>query len=98
MRKVLIASALALLGLAAVPARAMPFPTSAEALPGVTPVAYGCGVGWTRGPYGRCHPIGVRGPVVVAPPLVAVGVAAPVYAPPVRRCWRGYWGRLHCAW
>jgi hypothetical protein len=23
----------------------------------VTPVAMGCGPGWTRGPYGYCHPI-----------------------------------------
>lgn len=37
--------------------------------------AQGCGVGWHRGPYGHCHPD--RGPVVVVPGPVAVGVFYP---------------------
>jgi hypothetical protein len=105
MRNALIASSIALLGLAAVPARAMPFPPPADAPPGVTLVAMGCGPGWTRGPYGHCHPIGVAAPVVgvgVAAPVVGIGVAvpAPVYVGPRygRRCWRGPYGGLHCAW
>jgi len=58
MRKTLIASALALIGLASVPAQAMPFPSLSELPSATTLVAYGCGPGWTRGPYGHCHPIG----------------------------------------
>jgi hypothetical protein len=27
----------------------------------VVKVAQGCGSGWTRGPYGRCHPMGRNG-------------------------------------
>jgi hypothetical protein len=47
------------------------------------PVAQGCGPGWARGPYGRCHPMGGGG--VVVAPGVRVGpvVVAPVCA---RRC------------
>ena len=87
MRKMFMASAIALLGLAAAPANAMPFPLLGDAPSGVTLVAYGCGVGWTRGPYGRCHPMG--GGVYVAPPVY--GFAPPVYGygyhPYARRCW-----------
>jgi hypothetical protein len=57
MRKVFMASAFALVGLAAAPAQAMPFAPLTDA-PGVTLAAYGCGPGWTRGPYGGCHPMG----------------------------------------
>ena len=63
MRKTLIASALALLGLAAVPVRAMPFPPFSDAPSAATMVAFGCGLGWTRGPYGHCHPMGWGHPV-----------------------------------
>lgn len=42
--------------------------------------AQGCGPGFHRGPYGRCHPNG--GPVVVVPRGPAVGVFYPG---------RGYW-------
>ena len=41
----------------------------------VEQVADGCGAGWWRGPnrVGRCRPMpAVRGPVVVAPPVVVV--------------------------
>jgi hypothetical protein len=63
MRKIILATlAAAFLGLAAAPAGAM----------------QGCGPGWARGPYGRCHPMG----------------AAPAYRPPPpaygyypHRCW-----------
>ena len=47
----------AALGLASVSAEAMPFaaaPTGGDAM--IAKVAYGCGPGWTRGPYGRCRP------------------------------------------
>ena len=61
MRKALIASASALFGLAAVSVNAMPFPSLNDAASAVTPVAFGCGPGWTRGPYGGCHPMGGYG-------------------------------------
>ena len=49
----------------------------------VTLVAGGCGIGFHRGPYGRCRP---NGPVIVAPvaPVVVAPPVAPlVVAPPV---------------
>ena len=59
MRKILTASALALAGLsAAAPVQAMPFAPLSDGPPSVSLVAYGCGPGWTRGPYGHCHPMG----------------------------------------
>jgi hypothetical protein len=58
MRKALLTAAIGLLGLAAIPARAMPVAPLDGAAPAVTLVAFGCGPGWTRGPYGRCHPMG----------------------------------------
>ena len=63
MRKVFTASVFALFGLMVVPANAMPFPSLIDEASGVTPVAFGCGVGRTRGPYGGCHPIGGYGVV-----------------------------------
>ena len=61
MRKVFTASAFALFGLAAVSANAMPFPWLNDGPSGVTPIAYGCGPGFTRGPYGGCHAMGGYG-------------------------------------
>ena len=61
MRKALLASAVMLFGLGGAPAKAMPLGSLPGAPPSVTPVAMGCGPGWTRGPYGRCHPIGAYG-------------------------------------
>jgi hypothetical protein len=61
MRKVLISSAFAVFGFMAIPASAMPFPSLNDGPSGVTPVAYGCGVGRTRGPYGGCIPMGGYG-------------------------------------
>jgi len=60
MRKLVFASALACLGLAAaVPAQAMPFPPLGdEAPPALTLTAGGCGIGMHRGPYGGCRPNG----------------------------------------
>jgi hypothetical protein len=87
MRKAMIASALALLGLA-VPARAMPIPAFSDAPSAATMVAFGCGPGWTRGPYGHCHPMGWGYP--------AYGYG--YRYGPVRHCWRGPWGALHCRW
>jgi hypothetical protein len=55
----------------------------------VTLVAGGCGIGFHRGPYGRCRP---NGPVIVAPAAPVV-VAPPVvcgvgfrWHPRFRRC------------
>ena len=60
MRKILFASALALVGLAtAVPAGAMPFPSLADQAPSAfTLTAGGCGAGFHRGPNGGCRPNG----------------------------------------
>lgn len=63
MRKVFTASAFALFGLMVSRADAMPLPALNDGLSGVTPVAFGCGPGRTRGPYGGCHPIGGYGVV-----------------------------------
>ena len=87
MRKILFASAVALLGLAAgVPAQAMPFPPLSDAHSGVTLVAMGCGPAWTRGPYGGCHPMGY-----VGRPVYGYGYHPyyhPYYHPHAyRRCW-----------
>jgi hypothetical protein len=63
MRRTLIAAAFALVGLSAVaPVQAMPFIPGQEAGAGVTLVAYGCGPGFTRGPYGGCHRMGYLPP------------------------------------
>jgi hypothetical protein len=77
MRKALLTSALMLLGLAANPARAMPVAPVSGAPMSITQVAQGCGPGWYRGPYGRCHPMGA-----VAKPLTRAPSASP--SPPVR--------------
>ena len=61
MRKVFTAAAFALFGLMVSRADAMPFPALNDGLSGVAPVAFGCGPGWTRGPYGGCHPMGGYG-------------------------------------
>jgi hypothetical protein len=97
MRKAFLTSAIMLLGL--VPAPAMPVAPLFGA-PTITPVAMGCGPGWTRGPYGHCHPIGGYGVGVVAP-VPGVGVVLPVpgvvVAPgPYHHCWIGRWGYRHC--
>jgi hypothetical protein len=63
MRKVFTASAFALFGLMVARANAMPLAPLSEGLSDVTPVAFGCGIGRTRGPYGGCHPIGGYGVV-----------------------------------
>jgi hypothetical protein len=79
MRNILIASAFALVGLAAAaPSQAMPFAPADKAGANVTLVAYGCGAGFTRGPHGHCHPIGGPGPAFRHP-----------YAHPYggRHCW-----------
>jgi hypothetical protein len=84
MRRTLIASAFAVVGLtAAAPSQAMPFGPADEARVGVTLAAYGCGPGWTRGPYGHCHPMGY------AAPRPAYGFHAyhPYAHPYARRCW-----------
>ncbi len=88
MRRVLLTSAVALLGLAAVPARAMPVSPLSGASTGITQVAWGCGPGWTRGPYGHCHPM-----------RYGYGPGPYGYHPyAYRHCWIGRWGYRHCNW
>ena len=89
MQRVLLTSAIMLLGLAAVPATAMPVAPLSGSPTGITQVAWGCGPGWTRGPYGLCHPMGY-GAFAPVP-------FAPVYGYPyVHHCWIGRWGYRHC--
>lgn len=89
MRKAIYASAIALLGLAALPVQAMPIAPLSGASPDITLVAGGCGVGFHRGPYGGC----LRNGVVVGAPGVVVGAPA-VVAP---RAYFYYGGR-RCYW
>ena len=59
MRNILIASAFALIGLAAAaPSQAMPFAPADQAPSVITLTAGGCGIGFHRGPYGGCRPNG----------------------------------------
>jgi hypothetical protein len=93
MRKTLLTSAIVLLGMAAVPAQAMPVAPLTGAATSVTQVAWGCGRGWTRGPYGRCHPMGYGYGAVAVVPFAPV----PFYGYPyARHCWIGRWGYRHC--
>jgi len=86
MRKALMTSALALAGLAAAPATAMPFPPLSDGPAAIAPVAYGCGPGWTRGPYGGCHPM--RYAYVVPAPRAYGYYGYRAYAHPYyRHCW-----------
>jgi hypothetical protein len=56
MRKILIASAFALLGLsAAAPSQAMPFAPADKTPSAITLTAGGCGAGFHRGPNGGCR-------------------------------------------
>jgi hypothetical protein len=92
MRKVLFASAIVLLGLAAAPVQAMSIAPLSGVDPGITLVAGGCGVGFHRGPYGGCIRNGgavVGAPVVGAPVVVAPG-ARTYFMYGGRRC---YWAR-----
>ena len=57
MKHLLIAS-VAFLGLAAVPAAAMPVAPLTDAPSAITLTAGGCGIGLHRGPYGGCRPNG----------------------------------------
>ncbi len=82
MRRMLMTSAIMAFGLSAFPAKAMPFGPLPRAESGAALVAWGCGPGWTRGPYGHCHPMG--GPVVR--PAYRYGYYHP-YHPYARRCW-----------
>jgi hypothetical protein len=93
MRKALLTSAIMLLGLTAVPARAMPLAPLAGEPTSVTQVAWGCGPGWTRGPYGHCHPMGYGYGAFAPVPFAPV----PFYGSPyVHHCWIGRWGYRHC--
>jgi hypothetical protein len=59
MRGILIASAFALIGLAAAaPSQAMPFAPADQAPSAITLTAGGCGAGFHRGPNGGCRPNG----------------------------------------
>jgi hypothetical protein len=91
MQKVFTASAFALFGLMVVPANAMPFPSLNDGPSGVTPVAYGCGPGRTRGPYGGCIPMGGYG---VAAPHVYGAYGYHSYAHPYAHAY-GYHPYAH---
>jgi hypothetical protein len=95
MRKAFYASAIALLGLAAVPVQAMTIAPLSGASPDITLVAGGCGAGFHRGPYGGC----VRNAVVAAPG-VAVGVPGVAVAAPAVVAPRTYfmYGGRRCYW
>ena len=56
MRKFAAFALAAGLGFATLSANAMPFAPIANDDAVVAKVAYGCGPGWTRGPYGGCRP------------------------------------------
>jgi hypothetical protein len=98
MRKAFYASAIALLGLTALPVQAMTIAPLSGASPDITLVAGGCGAGFHRGPYGGC----VRNAVVVAPgaavvaPAVVAPVAPVVVAPAARTYF--YYGGRRCYW
>jgi len=89
MRKMLLTSAIALLGLAAIPASAMPVAPLSDAPASITLVAMGCGPGATRGPYGHCHMMGYG-----AGPYYGFHPYAHPYA--YRHCWIGPHGYRHC--
>jgi hypothetical protein len=96
MRKAFYASAIALLGLTALPVQAMTIAPLSGASPDITLVAGGCGAGFHRGPYGGC----VRNAVVAAPgvavaPAAGVVVGAPAVVAP--RTYFYYGGR-RCYW
>jgi hypothetical protein len=79
MRKTLIASAFALMGLSAVaPSQAMPFAAADKAPSAIILTAGGCGPGFHRGPYGGCRP---NGGAYVHP------YAHPYARPYGRHCW-----------
>ena len=94
MHKALLTSAIvALLGLAAIPASAMPVAPLSNAPTGITLVAMGCGPGWTRGPYGHCRPMEDRVPGGPGPYSGFRPYAHP-YA--YGHCWIGPYGHRHC--
>lgn len=76
MRRILIASTFALVGLsAATPSQAMPFATADQGSSMITLTAGGCGAGFHRGPYGGCRVNGAYHPYVHP------------YHPYAHRCW-----------
>jgi hypothetical protein len=94
MRQAFYASAIALLGLAALPVQAMTIAPLSGASPDITLVAGGCGAGFHRGPYGGC----VRNAVAVVPGAAVVAPApGVVVGAPVARTYFMYGGR-RCYW
>ena len=88
-----VAAAVALSAPAIAASVMSPAGVAAAAIEGgfVEQVAHGCGRGWWRGPdgVGRCRPMGaVRGPVVVAPPVVVVPRRAWCHRPYTSRNFR----------
>ena len=91
MRKILIASAFALVGLvAAAPSHAMPFAPADQAPSVITLTAGGCGIGFHRGPWGGCRPnggyYGYR-PYAYGYRPYAYGYGYRPYGVYGRRCW-----------
>jgi len=84
MKSLLAAGALAL-GLSTVAASAMPV-VSFDNAPGFTEVRFGCGPGWTPGPYGHCYAMS-RPAFRACPPGMHLG-------PYGQRCWPNHrWRR-----
>jgi len=71
--KIIVATALGLFALAAIPVQAMPIAPLSGIQSDVTLVAGGCGAGFHRGPNGGCRRNG--------------GYAAPVHVYGGRHCW-----------
>lgn len=94
MPKLLLTSAvLALFGLAAIPASAIQVAPLSGAPTSIIPLAMGCGPGWTRGPYGHCHPMGY-GAAVAPGPYYAFHSYGHPYG--YGHCWIGPYGHRHC--
>jgi hypothetical protein len=81
MTKTFLGAAAVALGLAAIPASAMPLAPASNSVSSIELAAAGCGVGFHRGPNGICRRNGYVAPVVVAP------VYRPYAHPYVRHCW-----------
>ena len=82
MGKIFLAAAAVLTGLATAPAGAMPLSPVGNNSSIIELAANGCGAGWYRDRYGRCHRMGYVAPVYLAP-VYGVPVVHPYY----RHCW-----------
>jgi hypothetical protein len=86
MTKTFLGAAAVALGLAAIPASAMPLAPLSGGVSSIELTAGGCGVGFHRGPNGVCRRNGYGAPVVVAPVVVAPVYRRSYVHPYVRHC------------